>query len=285
MSRKRHTPGEGSESDRSGSDRSGSDRSGSDQLAQLVALVESSISRGMSALDAVTIATDGRSLKKAHRKALSDHKREQLTYRSRLNSLRVSAYGGVVGGVGSAGAAVLTVSPGWGAATVMASAFAVFGFRGLRRLGPPPRGVAPVPPAKALPRGAVGRDEVSRYLATRTQVLQIHDSIRVLHPEAAVELRVADSEAAPALNQLVERLAVLHQLINNVPGTAAAATAADAATVIAGRLSAGCDSYDTLLAAAATLMAAPDLRVMTDLQPAADALIAYAHGLARAADL
>ena len=47
----------------------------------------------------------------------------------------------------------------------------------------------------------------------------------------------------------------------------------------------GCDSYDKLLAAAAELLASPDLTEMVNLQPAADSLIAYSHGLMRASDL
>jgi len=52
------------------------------------------------------------------------------------------------------------------------------------------------------------------------------------------------------------------------------------------RLDEGCDTYDELLAAAARLLAAPDLsRPTADiLNPAIDAMVAYAHGLQRAAD-
>jgi hypothetical protein len=77
----------------------------------------------------------------------------------------------------------------------------------------------------------------------------------------------------------------LHDLRQQLPNTASATTAGTAARVISERLRTGCDSYDNLLAAAATLMAAPDLDMNTNLQPAVDALIAYSYGLERAADL
>jgi len=107
----------------------------------------------------------------------------------------------------------------------------------------------------------------------------------VLHPAAGKELVNADAQAAGALNALCERLLVLHQLAASLPGTAAANSATSAAGVVASRLDVGCDSYDNLLAAAAELLASPDLTEMVNLQPAADSLIAYSHGLMRASDL
>ncbi len=110
-------------------------------------------------------------------------------------------------------------------------------------------------------------------------------SVSVLHPAAGKELVNADAQAAVALNTLCDRLLVLHQLAASLPGTAAAASAASAAQVVASRLVLGCDSYDQLLAAAAELLASPDIAGMVNLQPAADSLIAYSHGLMRASDL
>jgi hypothetical protein len=53
------------------------------------------------------------------------------------------------------------------------------------------------------------------------------------------------------------------------------------------RLADGCATYDRLLAAAAQLLSAPDITRSTSevLSPAVDAMLAYAHGLERAADL
>ena len=154
-----------------------------------------------------------------------------------------------------------------------------------RQLGPEPVGRGSVAPATPLPRGAIGRDCVKRYLAVRTQVVNMSSSVSVLHPAAGKELVNADAQAAGALNALCERLLVLHQLAASLPGTAAANSATSAAGVVASRLDVGCDSYDNLLAAAAELLASPDLTEMVNLQPAADSLIAYSHGLMRASDL
>jgi len=126
---------------------------------------------------------------------------------------------------------------------------------------------------------------VERYLRTRLDVITAAKKIESLHPEATREVLVADMEAGAALDALVERLRVLDQLARS-PSSAAGA-ARESALVIAQRLARGCDTYDSLLQAAMRLLAAPDLSRTTDaiLQPAVDALIAYAHGLSRAAEI
>lgn len=253
--------------------------------AELAALVEQGLSRGLSLVDSFTAATGNRSLTKVHRKALTEHRKIQRAYTLRRDSIRFGAVGGAGIAVVTGTAGVLTVTPGWWVLTAISTITSIISFNRWKNIGSPPRESAPVEPAKALPRGAIGRDAVARYINVRTQILQMHSSIRSIHPEAAIELRAADTAAAPALNSLVERLAVLHDLRTQLPNTTAAQTAATAASVISSRLQTGCDSYDTLVAAAATLMAAPGLDMQTNLQPAADALIAYSYGLERAADL
>ena len=63
--------------------------------------------------------------------------------------------------------------------------------------------------------------------------------------------------------------------------------AAAASELVRTRLADGCATYDELLAAAARLLAAPDITRSTSdiLGPAVNAMIAYSHGLQRAADL
>ena len=112
-------------------------------------------------------------------------------------------------------------------------------------------------------------------------------SLERLYPGSGDELRRADNEAAGPLTALAERLLVLDQLQRELPGTSAAASAAASAELVRGRLAEGCATYDELLAAAARLLAAPDMTRSTSeiLGPAVDAMLAYAHGLQRAADL
>lgn len=253
--------------------------------AELAALVEQGLSRGLSLIDSFNAATGNRSLTKEHKKAVREHRHIHREYALRRDSIRLGAVGGAGLAVVTGAAGALTLTPGWWILTAAGAVTSLISFRRWKNIGPAPRESAPVEPAKALPRGAIGRENVARYISVRTQVLQMHSGIRAIHPEAAIELRAADTAAAPALNALVERLAVLHELRIQLPNTAAATTAGSAAEVISTRLRTGCDSYDTLLSAAANLMAAPGLDMHTNLQPAADALIAYSYGLERAADL
>ena len=161
------------------------------------------------------------------------------------------------------------------------------GTRRLRGLGGEPELPALVGPPPTLRRGAIGFAEVTRFSAVRVQVLTLMPSIERLYPGAGLELHGADAEAAAPLTALCERLRVLDDLQRELPGSAAAAAASSAAEVVRVRLAQGCGMYDGLLAAAATLLASPDLdrRTSDVLAPAIDAMLAYAHGLQRAADL
>lgn len=248
-------------------------------------MVEQGLARGLNLIDSFQAATGNRSLTKVHKKAIQEHRKIQRAYTVRRDSIRFGAVGGAGVAVMTGAAGALTLTPGWWILTGVGAVTSFVSFRKWKSIGPAPRESAPVEPVKALPRGAVGKDDVMRYITVRTQILQLHSGIRSIHPDAAIELRAADSAAAPALNALVDRLAVLHELRIQLPNTAAANTAESAAIVISERLRTGCDSYDTLLAAAATLMAAPGIDMNSDLQSAAQALIAYSYGLERAADL
>lgn len=148
--------------------------------------------------------------------------------------------------------------------------------------------VAPEPPALGstlsasdLRRDAIGWAEAQGMTAVRRQLITMVPAVASLHPDAARELKAADDEAAPALAAQVARLAVLDQVRRELPGSAAADSAAAAAELVRARLSEGVAVYDRLLAAASTMLASPDLgRSSADvLGPAADALTAYAAGL------
>ena len=248
-------------------------------------MVEAGIARGLNVIDAFTAATGNRTLDRAHKKELATQKSARRKHQARVESFRFGAVAG--GGTAMAGGALAIVisNPALWLIAVGGAVISIMSIRGWRRLGPEPVGRGSVAPATPLPRGAIGRDCVKRYLAVRTQVVNMSSGVSVLHPAAGKELVNADAQAAVALNTLCDRLLVLHQLAASLPGTAAAASAASAAQVVASRLALGCDSYDKLLAAAAELLASPDIAGMVNLQPAADSLIAYSHGLMRASDL
>ena len=253
--------------------------------AEISAMVEAGIARGLNVIDAFTAATGNRTLDRAHKKELATQKSARRKHQARVESFRFGAVAG--GGTAIAGGtlAIVISNPALWLIAVGGAVISIMSIRGWRRLGPEPVGRGSVAPATPLPRGAIGRDCVKRYLAVRTQVVNMSSSVSVLHPAAGKELVNADAQAAVALNTLCDRLLVLHQLAASLPGTAAAASAASAAQVVASRLALGCDSYDKLLAAAAELLASPDIAGMVNLQPAADSLIAYSHGLMRASDL
>lgn len=248
-------------------------------------MVEAGIARGLNVIDAFTAATGNRTLDRAHKKELATARSVRRRYQAHLDSLRFGAIAG--GGTAVAGGvlAIASVSPGLWIVCAGGAAISVVSIRSWRRIGERPVARNLVPPATPLPRGAIGRDCVKRYLNVRTQVVNMSASVSVLHRDAGVEMVNADAEAAVALNALCDRLLVLHQLGASLPGTAAATSAASAARVLVSRLDVGCEGYDNLLAAAAELLASPDIGGMVNLQPAADSLIAYSYGLMRASDL
>ena len=241
-------------------------------------------------------------IEQAHRSAVATQRADVARYTLRRRSLQAQFTGGVavagatgtvgvldvVGEVVTGGAGVYGPAWLWLGATVVSAGVALRARRRRRRLQPPAPPTIPPPPAQQLPRDAVGAAEAARYTALRVQLLQVAPAIDSLHPSAGAELRVADAEAAPALNTLVHRLAVLDHLMRSrsgVPGQDVTAEAAyDSALELSRRLDAGCAAYDALLAACARLMAAPDLGRGTDavLGPALDAMVAYAHGLRQA---
>ncbi len=69
-----------------------------------------------------------------------------------------------------------------------------------------------------------------------------------------------------------------------MPGTPAEAAATTASVEVRERLATGCTTYERLITASATMLAAPDIARSTDevLTPALEGLVAYTHGLQRA---
>ncbi len=273
--------------------------------AELAALVEQRVSQGLDLVDSFLAVTgrgthrSGRVLAQEHRREVARQRRALLQHRSRQASLRSQAVGGAVvaavtGSIGvidvlatAAGSDVPAPSLLWFGIAAVSGLMSVRGRRRLRQLPAAPETLALVGPPPTMRRGAIGSSEVARFAAVRVQVMTMAPALDRLYPGAGSELRRADAEAAAPLTALCERLRVLDDLQRELPGTSAATSAASAAQTVRGRLSAGCATYDDLLAAAARLLAAPDLSRSTDevLAPAVNALLAYAHGLQRASDL
>lgn len=274
--------------------------------AELAAAVEAGVARGMDIVDAFRSALDRapsrmhRALEREHRKSVAAQKAARRRYELSLRtSTLTSRFGFILAGGAGAISVVDLIAEGsggggapgpawiWLSITGASTLLAIRANRRKRVLIPPDDVMIPELPPVPLARGAIGAPEVSHLIRVRIQITQVSTTIERLHPGAGSELRMADAEAAPALQALAERLRVLDQLRRDLPGSAAATSATTAAKTVTVRLAEGCRTYDDLLAASAALLAAPDTSrsTTTILGPAIDAMIAYAHGLERAADL
>ena len=268
--------------------------------AELAALIEERVSRGIDLVDSFLAVTgkgtraSSKALALEHRKAVTANRREVVRHRTRVSTLKTEVTGGaVVAGVGGSIGLIdaLTGPPSslwlWFGAAGVGLALSIRARMRLRKVGPAPRELALVGPPPAIPRGAVGSAEIARFTSVRVQIMNMAPSLERLYPGSGEELRRADNEAAGPLTALAERLVVLDQLQRELPGTSAATSAARSADVVRSRLADGCATYDELLAAAARLLAAPDTTRSTSeiLSPAVNAMLAYAHGLQKAADL
>ncbi len=275
--------------------------------AELAALIEQGVTKGMEIVDSVRVArgkpprNPTTALALEHRKAVEANRRALSRHQMQVRSAQTQVTGGaVVAGVGGAiglidgiaeigaGAAGMPGSPLlWFTAAGIGLLVSIRGRVRQRRLGRPPQVVEPVAPPPALPSSRPGSAEIMRLTSVRVQVMNMSPALDRLYPGAGDELRRADAEAAGPLTALAERLVVLDRLQQDMPGTQAARSAAASSEVVRGRLAEGCDTYDELLAAAARLLAAPDASRSTAdvLGPAVSAMVAYAHGLQRAADL
>jgi hypothetical protein len=268
--------------------------------AEVVALIEQGVSRGLDLVDSFLAATgkgpraSGKALALEHRKAVAANRREVKRHRTRVSALKSEVTGGaVVAGVGGA-IGLIDAATGppsslllWFGAAGIGLLVSVRARIRLHSVGPAPRELTLIGPPPAIPRGSVGSVEIGRFTSVRVQVMNLTPALERLYPGSGEELRAADNEAAGPLTALAERLVVLDQLQRELPGTSAAASAATSAELVRARLAEGCATYDELLAAAARLLAAPEMARSTQeiLAPAINAMLAYAHGLQRAADL
>jgi hypothetical protein len=216
--------------------------------------------------------------------------REQRRYERTLarRNRQVQVYGIASGGLTTFGVVDVLYPPSNGAffivCGVLSGVLAVRAF--VRKRGMTAPKPAPLPPP-SLPADAIGAVEATRLAHVRAQLGPMIETVGQLHPEAGKELQRADDEAGRSFIPLVERLQVLDRLRRSMPGSPAATSATDAANTIAARLDVGVDSYERLLASAATMLGAPDIAsngMTTELQAAAQGLLAYSHGLGVAAD-
>ena len=268
--------------------------------------VESGIARGLDIVEAWRLARaqrpspQTRQLQREHEQAAAKARREVQSHERRERQLQTRVIGGtaVAGVAGTVGvldviveastsqAGVYGPSWAWLGAAIVGGVVAVISRREQAALPPAPRPAVPPPPPSTVPTRAIGAEEAQRLTALRLQLAQMVPAIERLHPGAAEELRRADAEAAPPLHALIDRLTILDRIRREMPGTEAEAAATMAAVEVRDRLATGCGTYERLLAASATLLAAPDISRTTDavLGPALQGMAAYAHGLQRSAE-
>lgn len=273
---------------------------GGDRVADAV---NSAISQGLELISAVRArrranpspASEARELERVHRAAVVQHESAVRAYRSRLWRARAKVMPMATTSAVTGTLAVVTVVT---VATVPPVAVALAAVSGVTALSayrsrqlshnppPEPTAILPAPPPPTLRTGSRGDAETRRLLRIRNQLSGLIPAVAHLHPEAGAELARADSEAGPALNALVYRLSVLDHIERALPSSEASRQAAQSADSVARRLAVGVDAYDLLVAAAAALLAAPDIGRSSDdvLGPAIDALAAYAHGLTVSAE-
>lgn len=268
--------------------------------------VQTGIARGMDVVDAWKQAraarpsAQARALQIEQERIVALQRRDRSRYDRRVQRLQTqatagTAIAGVAGTVGvidvvaeAATSQAAVYGPSWMWLTIaVVSGLGALSARRQRRTLPPPPHVDALPPASiTVPTDAIGSDEAQHLTSLRLQLTQVIPAVERLHPGAAVEVRRADVEAAPPLHALVERLVVLHRIRVEMPGTQAEIAATNAAIDVRARLATGCTTYEQILAASATMLAAPDIARSTDeiLGPALQAMAAYTHGLQRAAD-
>lgn len=240
-----------------------------------------------------------RALQAEHERALAAQRRAVRQHQRRERRLANEVTGGTViaGVAGTLGALDIVIEsttaqagvygPAWMWVVLAAAGgtTALIARRRRQQLPTPPRIDVVAAPVTSLRDDAVGAEPARQLTSLRLQLARIVPAIERLHPGAAEELRRADAEAATQLHALADRLAVLDGIRREMPGTTAEAAATAAAYEVRDRLATGCATYERLIAASATMLAAPDVARGTDevLGPALDGLAAYTHGLQRAA--
>ena len=215
-----------------------------------------------------------------HTKAVDRHHRK--VHRLRSRSVTLSAVSGAAAVLGVVSETTDGPSLLLFAGSAVSAVIAVRSRYESQHAKPPELSTSmPVSTARDLRREAIGWAEAQGFEAVRRQLLAMLPAVSAMHAEAGRELRTADDEAAPVFGSQITRLVLLDQVRRDLPRTGAALAADTAAQQVRARLGEGVSVYDHLLAAAATMLASPDLgrSAVEVLAPAADALMAYADGL------
>ena len=225
----------------------------------------------------------------AYEKQQQDHQKSVVQYQTKQKRLRSRVRYMTAAAIAGAGAAVADlVVAGPEGIFFLGAPVAVVGAvsarnasKSLAALQPPEAPTAPPPPPRPLPPGVVGAEESAHLHRVRLQLASLIPTIADLHEDAALELRRADFEAAPAMAMLVERLSLLNQVSAEMAGTPAQQTAVASAQQVRSRLIQGVKMYDELLNAALQMLSAPDPRraPSSALETAVQELTAYTEGL------
>jgi hypothetical protein len=228
-----------------------------------------------------------RQMAEAHRAALVRYEGQVRHHQGRVAGAKA---GMVAGGAGTAVLGLSTVASAGSPGQMiflggLTAGTAALGWRARRRAKdleahPPVPLLPPLPPAR-LRSGARGADQADRVANALLHLYDLVPNVGRLYPQAGQELWRAVSDVEPLLRGQVERLASLDRIEWEMPGSRAADAAITAGTEITGRLRAGADALEDLIAAAARMLAAPDIGegVPDALAPAIDSLDAFAHGL------
>lgn len=201
-----------------------------------------------------------------HERQQREYQRDLKRYQGRLARLKSRAVYATTAAAAGGTVAIVDIAAGgadawfiFGAPTAIIGAIvARTSRRKVQQLEAPMPPTAPPPPPRPLPAGVPGAAESAHLHRVRVQLAQLIPTIEGLHADAAIEIRRADFEAAPAMAALVERLAVLNRVSTDMQGTAAAMTAASSAEEIRRRLAQGVGMYEELLNAALQMLSAPD---------------------------
>lgn len=218
-----------------------------------------------------------------HQNRLAGHDRRLQRMRTREVVWTAGAAGASAMGV--VGAVTPQPSLLWFSAAGLSGLMAYLTRQKRQHLPPPAMPELPPLPIEPLPVGTPGAQEVARWARAAQRWDDLLPVVDQLHPEAGQQLRKALSEVDPALRSLVERLGTLYRTTQQMAGTQAAVSAQRASVEVAARLREGVEAYEGLVAAAAELIAAPDLHqsVTGIVGPAVLDVQAYTDGLRKAA--